>query len=243
MRVVTQENVIQRNRTIAQLSFFFSIAVLVASFVYGNNLASSNPEVASLFNCGIMPTLFLVILFSVRMANNWIREPLPWQALQNELQGVSNEATLYHFVLMPARHILVSPMGVFLIFTLFQDRPIVVDGDKWQMPGGLLARIFVFMRQENLGNPVLMAETEAEFVEKQINSKIDSAISVQPVICFINPRAKVLVEEEPSVPITHAGADVDFKSLKEYIRSQKNEGRTTLTKEQIEALDDKLIYT
>lgn len=242
MRVVTQEKVIQRNRQLAQISFFFSIAALVGAFLATNSLGNDNPEVAFYIQCGVMPLLFLVILFSVRMANNWIREPVPWNALQEALRGISSESTLYHYVMMPARHVLVAPSGVYLVYPLFQDRPIVINGKRFNMPGGIFARILVFMRQESVGDPVALSQLEAKYASKLINDTVGAAIEVQPIIAFIHPAAKVLVEEEPPVPVVATASGKDIPTLKEYLKSQKSEGHATLTQDQIDALDEKYIY-
>ncbi len=243
MRVLTQEQTIKRNRQIAQISFFLSLAALVGSFLFGNQLASGNEVAAFYFNCAILPTLFLLILFAVRMANNWIREPLPWVALeQAALESVGQNATLYHFIMMPARHVLVTTFGIFLLVPLFQDRPIVIRGDKWTIPGGLFARILIFMRQEGLGNPIFVAKTEAEYVQRLINKKVESDITVQPVIVFLSPQAKVLVESPASIPVTFAKAEGDLPKLSAYLQEQKKQSHSTLTAQQIEALDNEFIY-
>lgn len=246
MRVVTQEQTIQRNRQIAQIAFFASLAGLVGAFLFGNQLAGSNEAAAVYFNCGILPTLFLLILFAVRMANNWIREPLPWQALQEAtVESVGRDDTLYNYIMMPARHVLITTYGVFLLLPLFQDRPVVINGDRWTMPGGLFARILIFMRQEGLNNPIFMATAEAEYVEKLINRRIDAEITVQPVIVFVSPQAAVMVENEPSVPATFAKAEGDLVKLADYLeqkRKDHKDNKPILTAEQIEALDDELLY-
>lgn len=244
MRVVTQEQTIQRNRQIAQISFFVSLAALVGSFLFGNQLAGNDEAVAFYFNCAILPTLFLLILFAVRMANNWIREPLPWTVLEKAVvDSAGREATIYHFVMMPARHVLITSYGIFLLVPMFQDRPIVIKGDQWFIPGGFFARLMVFMRQEGLGNPIFVAKTEAEFVQRAINKKLETDIEVQPVIVFISPQAKLMVEAEPSVPVTVATAEGnDVPKLSAYLLDQKRQSRPTLTAPQIEALDNEFVY-
>jgi hypothetical protein len=241
MRVVTNEATIQRNRRISQMSFLFSLVALLASFIFGNTLAGQSETTAIYFNCGVLPTLFFLILFAVRMANNWVREPLPWDALQEAVRGLSSNAVLYHFI-FPARHVLIAPMGIFVLYPLFQDRRIIVRGDKWRMPTGFLGQIFVFMRQEAIGNPSRDAKAEAYFMKQILTKKFpDAEIEVQPVIVFISPRAQVTIEEDPSVPVTFATSG-DSPELKDYLKSLKNEDRPTLTKDQIQELDDSFIY-
>ena len=239
MRVITHDATIERNRRIAQYSFFFSLIALLAAFLFGNSLAGGNETIAIYFNCGVLPSLFLVILFSVRMANNWVREPLPWQAIQQALRG--QHGTLYHFV-FPARHVLVSPTGVYVLFPMFQDRRIVVKDDKWQIPGGVVARVLTFMRQEAVGNPPHDAKIEAAALQKLLDEKLPGTIvQVQPVIVFTHPKAFAVIEGEPSVPVVYTLADRE-PLLKDYLRQQKDQGRTTLTADQLEVLENPFIY-
>jgi hypothetical protein len=297
MRVITNENTIQRNRQFAQYSFFISIGILVASLFFGGGIVRSNPDAAFFINC-ILPFFMLaLILFAVRLSNQWVREPVPWKAIQESLRGYSNDATLYHFI-FPVRHVLVSSTGVYVLVPYFQDRPIFVKDDRWRMPGGLGAAIMTFMRQERITNPTLEAKLEAETLERYLSRNFDGiAIEVQPIIIFTSPRAQVVITGENSVPIVFTTTpkkkaeklvkedDEDNEktkksskakpieedeeapeevgeedsseeeveeeeeviaerlSLKEYLRQQKNSGRVGLTKEQINTIEEKLIYT
>ena len=237
MRVVTNDATIDRNRRIAQYSFFFSIFVLLGSFIFLNSLS---PEGSSLA-CFILPLAFLITLFSVRMGNNWIREPLSWEAIQESTRGISSNAVLYHFIL-PAKHVFISPMGIFAFYTMFQDRHIVVKDDKWRMTGGLIGSILTFMRQDSVGNPTREAQFEAQVAEKTLQKIFpDKEIEVQPIIVFLHPGAKVDIEGEQTVPITFATGDSE-PSLKLFLKSLKEEDYPTLTSEEIDELDDELIY-
>ncbi len=241
MRVVTQEATIERNRRIAQFSFIFSLVALAAAFFFGNSLASSESSAAFYFNCGILPALFMVIIFSVRMANNWIREPVPWTSIQEAVRGLSSNAVLYHFI-FPARHVLFSPMGVFIIYPLFQERRIVVRDDRWRMPGSIFSGILTFMRQEGLGDPVRDATIEAQFMQRFLIKRFpDTAIEVQPIIFIVNPKTEVEIQGAPSLPVTFA-TEEQGTTLKEYLKSQKDSDRYTLSEEEIDQLDDEMIY-
>lgn len=241
MQVITHEAMIQRNRKISQASFLFSLVALLAAFLFGNALAGNDPNTAFYFQCGILPTLFLVILFSVRMANNWIREPLPWDSIQEAVRGLSSNARLYHFV-FPARHVLIAPAGVFVIYPLFQERPLRIKNNRWSMPGSLFSAIFTFMRQENIGDPFREAKAEAEIMQRVLDTRFpDSGIEVQPIIFFTSKRAKEVEidEAEPLIPITYAALE---PTLKPFLKSMRDNERQTLTTEQIETLESEFVY-
>ncbi|NDJ87245.1 MAG: hypothetical protein GYB66_15310 [Chloroflexi bacterium] len=241
MRVVQNDAVIQRNRRIAQMSFFFSLIALLVSFIFGSTIIGDDETAALYFNCGILPTLFLIILFAVRMANSWIREPVPWESLQEAVRGLNPNAVLYHFV-FPARHVLIGPMGVFVLYPMFQDRQVYVNDDRWRMPGGFLGSLLIFMRQEAIGNPTRDARAEAQLFQRIVDQRFpEIGVEVQPLIVFTSPRAKVELEGQQSVPVVFA-TNVGSPTLKEYLKSIKDEERVTLSKEQIEALENETIY-
>lgn len=238
MRVITNDATIQRNRRFAHFSFFGSAIALLAAFLFSY---SGDPDTVFYIQCGVFPGLFLMILFAVRMMNNWVREPLSWISLQEAIRGVSSKAVLYHFV-FPSRHVLISPMGIYAFLPLFHDRHIQVKDDQWRMPGGLLSAILSVMRQERIGNPTRDAKIEAQFFQRILDKYFpDNDIEVQPVIVFLNPNVQVDIEGEQSVPITFASDNHD-PTLNAFLRLQKDSGYATLTEEQIDELDDRAIY-
>ena len=240
MRVVTNAALIQRNRRISHISFFLSFGMVAASIFLGNRFSQSQPDTATYFNCIALPTLFLLVMFSVRMSNAWIREPVPWTALPEALRGLSSSAVIYNYIL-PARHVLVAPQGVFILFPMFQDRSIIVKDDNWALGTQGFGNILAFMRQEGVGNPTKDALQEADDMQKLINKLIpDHEIVVQPIIVFTHPQADVTTEGEQSVPVvTTSGSP----SLRDFIKSQGDEeDAITLTSEQIDILDQAFIY-
>lgn len=241
MRVVTNTALIQRNRRISHISFFLSFGMVAASIFLGNRFSQSQPDLATYFNCIALPTLFLLVMFSVRMSNTWIREPVAWTALPEALRGLSSSAVMYNYIL-PARHVLVAPQGVFVLFPMFQDRSIIVKDDNWALASQGIGNILVFMRQEGVGNPTKDAILEAEDTQKLINKLIpEHDIIVQPVIVFTHPEADVTTEGDQSVPVVKATGS---PSLRDFIKAQGSdeEGAITLTPEQIDLLDEHFIY-
>jgi len=239
MRVVTNFALIKRNRQISQISFFASMGILVAFFLI--SLTNKNSDLAFLFNCVLTPLIFLGILYAVRMSNNWIREPVPWTALEDALKGLSTDSILYHYI-FPARHVLINPRGVFAIYPIVIDRPVVVEDDHWAMTGGFGGALLAFLRQENVGNPTRDAEKEASKAQDFINKHVpNNTVVVEPIIVFTSPNAKVEVRGEQTVPVTFAMSKQN-PGLKDYIKSIKEGEFETLLPEQIEVLDNVLIY-
>ena len=238
MRVVTNEKLIERNRRIAQILFFASIAALAASFFFTNSFSEDNQQIAFYFQCLMLPLMLSMVIISVRMTNTWVRQPNPWEAIREGLKGTGGDTTIYNF-LMPARHVLVSPHGIFSLTTRFQDAPQEVNGDTWKTKAGIIT----FMRQEHLGNPTSDALLDAAKTEVFLQELLgDEDIKVHPVIVFIHPNAEVKTEGEQTVPILYANADKKKGSLKSFLRDAKKNKYPTLTDEQREKLDNLLLY-
>lgn len=237
MRVVTNESLIERSRRLAQILFFVSIAFLIGSFFLSTQVGTSD-DLGFYFQCVTIPVLFGLVLLSVRMTNAWVRQPHPWMALQEGLKGIGSETSLYNFV-MPAPHVIAHSSGVFAIVTRFQDSPQKVVDDTWHTSRSLLA----FMRQEQLGNPTEEARLKARKTELFLQELLrDDTIRVQPLVVFISPAANVTIEGEQTVPVLYANPDKKKYSLKNYLRDAKSCNYPTLSKDQLDQLDDLLLY-
>lgn len=235
MRVVVNQALIDRYRKISHILFFVSLAGMGVGFFY-TWTADPNSE-ASQMSCLILPLLLLMTLTSVRMANTWIREPRPVQALSEALKGLGKRYTLFHHIL-PAPHVLIGPEGVFTLMTVWQERPYRIKGKKWYGEEGLMRKLSGYMRQDLLGNPYQSAFLEAQGVQKLIDQIApESGVEVQPVIVFISQGA-AFEAEDPLLPVVYA--DPKKKpSLRGYLRDVSAEARPTLSQEQLDKIDVK----
>lgn len=232
MRVVTNEAHVARNRKISHALFFISLAGMVGGFLYSIN---SDATTANQISCFILPILLLLTLTSVRMANNWIREPRPETVLAETFKGMGNKYTLFHY-LLPAPHVLIGPEGVFTLTTLWHEKRYSVSGRKWHGDGGLLQRLLGYMRQDLLGNPFQEAEFQAQQVQRLVDKIApDSDIDVQPLVVFFSPKVEVDIED-PVIPVLFADAKRK-PNLRQYLREQKGAGHRTLSPGEMDKLD------
>ncbi|HML20206.1 MAG TPA: nuclease-related domain-containing protein [Aggregatilinea sp.] len=233
MRVVTNEALLKRNRTISHVLFFASLGGMALGFFYTwSNPASSS---ASSLSCLLLPTLLLMTVTSVRMANQWIREPRPAQALQEALKGLGSRYTLFNY-LLPAHHVLIGPEGVFMIHTVWQEKEYHVSGKKWSGDGGMLNRVMGYMRQDLIGNPFREAEFEAQQIQRVIDKLApDSGVTVQPVVVFISVKAR-FEAEDPDIPVVY-GDPKKKPSLRQFIKEQRSANRATLSEEAMDRID------
>lgn len=237
MRVVTNERLARRNRQFAQYMFFASFGVPILGLLLINQQTAEptgNVFISLIVPFLVLPIAYGVMLFSIRMSNLWVRQPRPEAAIAEGLKGVSNKNVLYNYYFFPARHLLISPFGVFAMTTRFQDNFYRNEGDRWQTVGRTGGRIFQFIRMNQIGNPTRDAQQAAEHV-KELLATIAPDVPVQPLIIFVDPRVS-FETLDPAVPVLHADPKRDV-SLKDYLREVAKEKRPTLTPQQIQAFE------
>lgn len=222
MRVVTNEALIKQNRSRATRLFFVSLAILIAGFFAANGqllglipVDAIDPAIYVLVMPLVLLFGFITTLASVRMTNLWIRIPRPEQAIPDGLKGITNRAVLYNYLHMPVRHVLVTPQGIFPLVTRFQDGRFSVNGDKWRSYKGPIGTIFTFLRLDGIGSPNLEAEQAQKYISYLVEDW-DENIPVQPIIVFVDSRAKLEIED-PTVPVVYADPK-QTPNLKTYVR-------------------------
>lgn len=224
MRVVTNWKLVRRNRRLANILFFFSMAVLIGGFIIANTQLTNttNPDNLSLVLALILPWVvlpvgFISTLVSVRMTNLWMRRPRPEDAIQEGLKGISKRSVLYNYFHFPARHVLVTPHAVFAMVTRYQDGYFEVDGDRWKVPGGVFRFISRIFRRDDVGNPTEDALRAAAHV-KNLIAQVAPSTEVQPLIIFVDPRARLSITN-PTVPVLYADGKRE-PNLRDYIRER-----------------------
>lgn len=239
MRVETNEKLLRRNRKVAQYMFFASFGVpIIGLFLINQQAATPTSQsliIGFVVPLLVLPAAYIITMLSVRMANLWVRVPRPEVVIPEGLKGVSSKSVLYNYFHLPARHVLITPQGVFAMVTRFQEGQFAVDGDKWMTRKSALGRIFGVFRMDGIGNPTEDAQRAALRVKKLLEP-IAPDVPVQPVIVFVDSRAQVTIDKS-DVPVVYANSKRD-PSLKDYIRGLAKEKSASLTPEQIEAFEE-----
>ena len=239
MRVVVNTRRVRRNRQIAQYAFFVTLGVLILG-LFVTNAAPNNPIllIAPLI---VLPVGVIATIYSVRMANLWLREPRPEAVLQQGLKGQSSRTVLYHYYL-PARHLLISPQGVFSLTIRPQDGTFTVKGDRWRRHGSMLSQFMTFFRQDSVGSPHLDAVNQAARTQQLLDKALpDSGVIIQPLIVMIGPYAEVEVEES-EIPILYADSKKkpNLKTFFKDIKKGEEEAAPSLTDDQIAQFEQAL---
>ena len=162
--------------------------------------------------------------------NRWVRQPRADQALSQGLKGFDDRYRLYSYFL-PAPHVLLSPVGLFVLTPMGQDGAIRYDGQKFRR-GFSAVRLLRFMADEGMGRPFAEADAQVSAVQKFLDKyQIGEDVEVQNIVIFYNPRAQLDVTDPPRPVIVPKG-------LKKALRKQRGEEEAKLSGVQYRGLRD-----
>jgi hypothetical protein len=211
MRVTVNEGLVRKRAATAQRGILIGVGLLGAAAVL-----SFNPQYVLRAYGLIIPGVILAS-WAARFGDKWLREPRADQLLAKALKGLTQGYRLYSYVL-PAEHVILSPMSVFVLNVKRQDGRISCHGDRWHRPL-TLRRAWRFLAEEPLGNPTKQVRDEMQKLQQFIAERLpDEHVPVHPVIVFTESEAE-LEFVEPAL------ATMPLSDLKSYLRGV-NRGET-----------------
>lgn len=207
MKNIINERPISKGAKIGKYAIFgglgFLLVGLIVSWAY-----QDSPLLWVSFLC----LLFGVLLSSIGTMNlnRWARQPRADQALAQGFKGYDDRWRLYQYWL-PAPHVLLSPMGLFVLTPMGQDGAIRFEDGKFQRAFSAI-RLLRFMAEEGLGRPFAEADAQVAALQKFLEAHgVDQEVEIQNMLVFYNPLAKLTVSDAPR-PIT------DARGLKKALR-------------------------
>lgn len=253
MRVVTNKKLARRNRKMTNYLFFGTFGALILGFIVINAslFTGDVPDGLTIFvQSAILPVAFILTIVSVRMTNLWARSPRPEKAIEDGLKGLSNKSILYNYYHFPARHVLICPQGVFAIVTRWHDQEFTIREGKFRSHRNALSKFFSLIRLDGVGKPF----RDAEFARNEVQRSLDeiaAEVKVQPLIVFVDPAAKLNLEDALDTPVLYADPK-QKPNLKDYLRdiirqiadddcAAKTTGSMPLSDGQIEAFEQATI--
>jgi hypothetical protein len=224
MRTITNEARIARGARLGKIATLAGLGFLVGGLIISLVTQGSPLLWLSLVCLALGLLVSSVGTFNM---NRWVREPRADQALAQSLKGFDDRYQLYNY-LLPAPHVLLSPMGLYVLTAMGQDGMIRCVGDKFRRDFSV-GRVFRFMADEGLGKPFVEGDEQVRALKKYLEeNEIDQDVQIQNVLVFHNPRAQLALSD-PVRPV------VIPKALKRAIRKQAD-GR--LSSAQYEQLED-----
>jgi hypothetical protein len=147
MEAFVNQRKVKVNTEIGRWTSVAGLVILVGGLV----VSLRNPSLA----WASMLSLLLGFLASVVGAyfvNHWTRTPRSDQLLDQALKGISNQYHMYHY-LLPVRHVMLGPTGIWLLRTYLHEGPVTYDGRKWKQKLSV-GRVLGFSGQDSLADPV-----------------------------------------------------------------------------------------
>jgi hypothetical protein len=191
--------------------------------------------VASLLNPSLAWASMLSLLFGFLASvvgayyiNHWTRTPRADQLLDQALKGISNQYHIYHY-LLPVRHVMLGPTGLYLFRTYLHEGPVTYDGSKWKQKLSI-GRLLGFSGQDSLADPVRDAQLDRKRFRNWLAKRMseEEIPELHSFIVFVRQGVELDVAETP-VPVLEA------RQLKGAVRR--------IERERIERLDEGDLYT
>lgn len=224
MKIIRNEKIIKRNNRIAGIGILGGLASVIASIII--SLQFQNLIV---WSYAILFIGFIFLQLGLYFMNRYGRKPRPDEALDAGLKGLDDRYTIYHYN-SPVPHLLIGPVGIWILLPYFQNGTIVYEKNRWRLKGGgFFAGYMRIFGQENLGRPDLDSDAEADSMVKFFKKYLpDMEIpEINKVIVMTSDQIKIEVTESP-IPI------VQVKKLKELIR--KNAKKKDFKADQIQTI-------
>ena len=207
MRNIVDDDRIEKGARLGKIATFLGLGFLGAGLVVSLVLKESP----------LLWTSFLFLLLGIGVSsigtmnmNRWVREPRADQALAQGLKGFDNRYHLYSYML-PAPHVLLCPIGLYVLTAFGQDGVIRYDGTKFRRDFSL-GRVVRFMAEEGLGNPPAEAESQVNALRNYlIENGLEDGVDIKNVLVFFSPKVELYVTDSPYV-VTNT------KGLKKSIR-------------------------
>ncbi len=206
MKLVTNEKLIKRNKTIGNITSVVGIAILAAGLILNLNPTPTR----TMISFGALIIGFIIAQISTYFVTRFGRSPRFDEIIADNLSKLNNQYTFYVYS-SPVPMLLVGPEGIWIPVPVSAGGKITYD-KKWKQKGGsFFLKIF---GQENIGKPALDVEANQkqihEFLDKHFEG--DEKPPVRSILVSLNPKAEIGDVEDAPTPI------VEVDALKRKIR-------------------------
>jgi len=222
MEVFLNKRKVRINSSVGRWTSLAGLAVLIVGMV----VSFRNPQLVWVSLTSLVVG-FLASVIGAYYANHWTRSPRADEILSQALKGISNKYHLYHY-LLPAKHVLLGPAGLFVFRTYLNEGRIAYDGKKWKQKFSW-ARALGFSGQDALGDPVQDALYDAQRLQRWLERRLPhhKIPTIDPFVVFVRDNIELAVEETAIPVISH-------KQLKRLVRQ--------IDKECTDPLDENALY-
>jgi hypothetical protein len=214
VQILSNEKLIKTRSDWSQRLMLLGFGLILASAV----ITFANPQAAAY----ILPAYaalfggFIVFNIGATSAAKWRNQPRADQALAKTLKGLDNRYILYNF-LLPADHVLLTPVGINVFQVRRMPGVISVNGAKWSSKRSLASRLR-FGADEQVGDPTRDVQQDVAALRDYLEKKLpDMDVPIEPLILFSSPTVQLSITD-PTVPVLTA------KDAKTYVRQAIAQG-------------------
>ncbi len=200
MKLVLNEKLIKRNKTIGNITSIIGIAILAVGLILNFNPTPTK----TLISFGALIVGFIISQISTYYVSRFGRQPRFDEIITENLKKLDDGYTLYVYN-SPIPLLLVGPHGLWIPTPITASGEIYYD-KKWkQRGGGFLMKLF---GQENLGRP----EVEVQVNEKDIHKLLEKHLEkdefppIQSILVSMHPKATIGNVDDAPIPVVQTDA-------------------------------------
>jgi hypothetical protein len=229
MKISINNKLIDRNKKIAQLTLYFSLALLALGFIW--TIRNPEPSKAIVGYLILVPS-YILVQVSIYLANRWGKSPRPDEIVSQSLKGLDDKYSLYTYS-TGVPNLLIGPIGIWIINSYHHSGEISYDlgKGKYIQKGGpnFLSKYF---SQEGLPNITKNS--------KSLKANLISYFSKNKIQLVEEPQVINIFSSENVVLNTKNAPEVALKSekLKDFIRKTAKNNKNT--SENYESIKEKL---
>jgi hypothetical protein len=200
MKLVINQKLIKRNKTIGNIATIAGIAILGVGLVLNIN---PTPQ-KTLISFGALIVGFIVSQVSTYFVTRFARTPRFDEVISENLEKLGNDYTFYVYS-APVPMLLVGPGGCWIPVPVYASGELYYDKRWKQRGGGFLMKLF---GQENIGRPELDVQANSKEILKTLNEHLDEKEipEIQGILVSLHPKATIGNTEDAPSPIVEVDA-------------------------------------
>lgn len=210
MKIVRNDKLIKRNKTIGNVASIAGIAILVAGLVLSFN---PNPT-KTLISFIALIVGFIVAQLSTYFVTRFAREPRYDEVIADNLSKLSNDYTFYVYS-SPIAMLLVGPAGIWIPVPTAASGEISYD-KRWRQRGGsFMLKLF---GQENIGRPAMDIESNEKEIRKYLGKDMpeEQIPPIKGILVTMNPNT--VIGDVADAPDMIVEAEALRRTIRKYDR-------------------------
>lgn len=185
MKIVRNDKLIKRNKTIGNVMSIVGIAILVFGLVLSFNPSPTKTLISFI----ALIVGFIIAQISTYFVTRFARKPRHDEVISTNLSKLGNEYTFYVYS-TPIAMALIGPAGIWIPVPTAASGEIIYD-KRWKQRGGsFMLKLF---GQENVGRPALDIENNEKELRKVLASEMpEEAIPpIKGILVVMNPETTI----------------------------------------------------